>query len=113
MSGIQNVTFLENRLRNTFGYTAYDSTTNTIVVVFRGTNEPRNWLTNLSTVLTQWKNHNSAKAHQGFYNAYMAIRDELKDQLRDLLSKYPSAEILFTGHSLGGALAMIAAADIK
>lgn len=112
-SAIQEISLIENPSKNTFGFTAYESDTNTILVVFRGTINPRNWITNVTAYLSKWKNHSSAKVHKGFKEAYMAVADDVQYQVNELLIRHPNAELLFTGHSLGGALAVIAAADIK
>lgn len=43
----------------------------------------------------------------------MEIAHEVKAQVQLILSKYRDAQIHVTGHSLGGALAVVAALDIK
>lgn len=50
--------------------------------------------------------------HKGFWEAYLVIRDELHEFLRKELKNEP-AEIFFTGHSLGGALATFGAIDFS
>lgn len=45
--------------------------------------------------------------HSGFAGVYQAIRDELQQ----LVGRYPTSQVVFTGHSLGGAVASIASAD--
>ena len=53
------------------------------------------------------------QVHRGFFNAYNAIAGNIRSELRTLIHAFPRAEILVTGHSLGGALATIAAADLR
>lgn len=50
--------------------------------------------------------------HNGFYEAYTIIRGFLHGILRAELMKNPNT-VVFTGHSLGGALATFAAIDFK
>ncbi|MEM6591447.1 MAG: lipase family protein, partial [Cyanobacteria bacterium P01_C01_bin.73] len=47
--------------------------------------------------------------HRGFMDAYFSVRDRLLDNIRT----FPEAKLRFTGHSLGGALATIAALDTQ
>ena len=48
--------------------------------------------------------------HSGFWDAYVVVREFVHKVLRKELSKQPG-HLCFTGHSLGGALATIAAKD--
>ena len=43
----------------------------------------------------------------------MAIATQLVNTVQSLLKQYPNARILTTGHSLGGALALIAAVELR
>lgn len=52
-------------------------------------------------------------AHSGFLEAYNEIRHELQDAVQSaLLEAGPRARLYLTGHSLGGALATLAALDL-
>lgn len=50
---------------------------------------------------------NHIKLHRGFWNQYVALRPWVLEQQQ----RHPTADAHFTGHSLGGALAQIAALD--
>jgi alpha-beta hydrolase superfamily lysophospholipase len=50
--------------------------------------------------------------HEGFYSAYNDVRQEMGNTLIELMDEHEGYPILVTGHSLGGALAIIAAVDI-
>jgi predicted lipase len=50
--------------------------------------------------------------HTGFWEAYSVVREFVHRTLRRELLQAP-AHVCFTGHSLGGALASIAAIDFK
>jgi hypothetical protein len=77
----------------------------TAVIVFRGTDDVPDWFANLdgrSTLVEQ------GSIHTGFYDAYHA----LKAQVMKLLEKAKAKHIWITGHSLGGAVALVCAYDL-
>ncbi len=73
------------------------------VLVFRGTQGGiSNWLFNLSTALSPWPS--GGYVHKGFKLVLMEAWEEIQQQLKGL-----SEPLYYTGHSLGGALAVLAA----
>jgi hypothetical protein len=79
------------------------------IVAFRGTkfsrvSEVRNDLNNNTSTLTL--SGNEYKVHEGFKTEYELCRDSLQENIKDI-----NKPIIFTGHSLGGALATFAALD--
>ena len=50
--------------------------------------------------------------HTGFANSYRAVRTEVLDAVKEILQGHPDRTIVLTGHSLGGAIANLAAMDI-
>ncbi len=76
------------------------------VLAFRGSSEPTNWVHNFNTGLSPW--FGGGLVHQGFLEALMKIWEPIRHRLRRL--KMP---VFFSGHSLGGALATLAAADFS
>jgi predicted lipase len=94
------------------GYTGYSPKTG-IVVVFRGTTNADNWITNLNIKKVNYSRCNKCKVHDGFYDAWQALQNDTYLQVQQLKSQYRTAPISLTGHSLGGAIATLAAADLK
>ncbi|KAF0685696.1 Aste57867_22443 [Aphanomyces stellatus] len=82
-----------------------------IVVAFRGTASTANAITDLTYNFVApdlWTDdHPDIRLHAGFWAAYCSVRD----QLHAVLGTHADKPWHFTGHSLGGALATIAAFD--
>ena len=85
------------------------------VVSFRGTANVQDWMTNLRYSLTPVDfpqaegREPTGKVHQGFLDAFRSVRGQVDRYL-------PWAEglpIFITGHSLGGALATLGAANLS
>ena len=73
---------------------------NAIVVAFRGTTNVRDFITDAEA----WRrNIEDCQIHYGFYRALVSINDELTAHLAAL----PARPLFITGHSLGGALALL------
>lgn len=76
------------------------------VVVFRGTDDPGDWLANLNRFVAKTPD---GPAHRGFYTAYMPLSYQAVVLVRATEAK--SAWV--TGHSLGGALALLCAYELS
>ncbi len=77
------------------------------LVAFRGT-EPQavsDLDTDLAATLDPWPGHATARVHHGFAKALASVELELSLWL----AGRPAAPVIFTGHSLGAALATLAA----
>jgi hypothetical protein len=99
----------------------------TIVIAFRGTQQLQDWLTNLQIQLVAFiqpppfacsqaipRVMAGSKIHEGFYRAWASrkVRGRIVRCLADWLQERPDSKVYVTGHSLGGALASVAAASL-
>lgn len=83
-----------------------------IVVAFRGTCDFGDVLTDIAAIPREIGD--LGKVHEGFSRAYDSVREALHAVLaRGCLGDGEGWEVIFTGHSLGGALATLAALDVS
>jgi triacylglycerol lipase len=75
------------------------------VIAFRGTDTAFDWFTNLDLLDESTP---FGPIHAGFYNAYQSM----KPQIIKVLGQRNPKRLWITGHSLGGALAVVAAYDL-
>jgi triacylglycerol lipase len=92
----------------------YKDLDNTLTIAFRGSTSLQDWINNfkLNKLEYPWSGvtNSGVKLHAGFTDAYKSIRI----QLRTLVAQYQKThQIVFTGHSQGGAIALIAALDCQ
>ncbi|MFT2110134.1 lipase family protein [Marinomonas sp. 2405UD68-3] len=79
---------------------------NYLSFAFRGTDEIADWIDNINAFSTQAL---FGSFHRGFWNALMDVWAVLYDRC-NMLQQQKKRPVFFTGHSLGGAMATIAAA---
>jgi len=97
-------------------YVGWDNTRERIVVAFRGSDNADNWIrTNLNLIPDSYPNAavlSDPKLHPGFYGAFKELEEAgIVSAMGELTAQHPGANVFVTGHSLGGALASIAALE--
>eukprot|EP01083_Nonionella_stella_P097610 274362_1 len=102
-------------------FTGYDPQTEQVVISFRGTQNNNNLLLDFDWEQMYFKDGNAHDPggglwaiHKGFYWGMHELYDKgLLSSLQELFAEHQDANVLITGHSLGGALAQILALLFK
>lgn len=105
---VKNCNFYK-KIRNDLGLDCYLITDNKkeyLKIIFSGTNEKMDWLSNLNIKKFYFKK--KTYVHKGAYNMYMKSKKEIISELRKIEYK----KIIIIGHSLGGYLSQILAYDL-
>jgi hypothetical protein len=111
--GFSKLTSFHNGMTDGWAFIAEG--TDLIALAFRGTSSTKNWDTDFHVALIHPDNTDrQLHVHQGFYRAFVKL-DEGKLGIEEKIDAIKQATsgavpIYITGHSLGGALAQIAAA---
>jgi len=93
---------------------AFGAGGHTLVLSFRGSENLQNWVENLKIAKTD-RNMSCAgcKVHSGFYDCWRSLSRPMVAELRALRASHPLAAVYVTGHSLGAAIAMLAAYELE
>ncbi|KAL7625674.1 hypothetical protein AAE478_004895 [Parahypoxylon ruwenzoriense] len=95
------------------GFVSSDDTNKVIVVSFQGSTSIRNWITDFEFIQVPCDLVDGCLIHLGFKTAYDEIEEELLAALATARGAHPNYRIIFTGHSLGGAVATVAAGYVR
>lgn len=104
------------------GYVGYDPVLNQVVITYRGSSSIRNWFADLEFTQVACSKYMSSglsgaisgcKVHEGFGKAWASLSNDTYNGLTKALAAHPTAAIVLTGHSLGAAVATIAAAELR
>lgn len=95
------------------GFVGVDKTRSEIVITFRGSSSLENWMANMLMSredVPQWCE--GCEVHEGFWKAYNE-QPQVLETVERLAGEYKNYTITAVGHSLGGALATLAAVELR
>lgn len=95
------------------GFVATDPVRREIILSIRGSSNVRNWITNFQFLSGSCDLVRRCRVHSGFNNAWNEISVAAQNAVRQARSANPSYRVVTTGHSLGGAVATLAAAYLR
>ena len=81
------------------------------VLSFRGTMRAYEWLKNSKFLPKSSPWGDECRVHSGFLEMYMEMREQVLESTRAI--RESGQKLLITGHSLGGAIAQLAACDLR
>jgi hypothetical protein len=88
-----------------------DESSGLTIVAFRGSANPGDALQDAKAVLVDaGPKYGAGKVHQGFDEQLETIWPPIATKIREARAEHPDRPVLFTGHSLGGAMAVLALA---
>lgn len=110
----RTITEFQNSLRSDVtGFVATDTTNQLIVLSFRGSRSVRNWITNVQFPDVTTTICSNCNASTGFWNSWLEAQSKVLNAVNSARAQYPNYKVVSTGHSLGGALATIAAGVLR
>jgi hypothetical protein len=105
--------FINELSTDVTGYVATDSVNKLIVVAFRGSVTMPNFIADIEFSLTPIDICTGCNGETGFWTSWTQARDGVLNAVKSAATTNPSYKIVSVGHSLGGAIAAYAAAELR
>ncbi|KAK9708654.1 hypothetical protein K7432_009515 [Basidiobolus ranarum] len=117
---VQVTSYFDDLFTGLAGYVGVNHKEKTIIVAFRGSANIRNWLHDFDFLPLNFAYPDAEKdtlVHGGFLKAFNSVSEDVISGLKQVVDQLPNNpddyQLLVTGHSLGGAVAVLGAMEIK
>ncbi|ORY15353.1 Alpha/Beta hydrolase protein [Clohesyomyces aquaticus] len=95
------------------GFVATDHTNRLVVISFRGSSTLQNWITDGIYSTSDTDICPSCEVHDGFWFSWSEARNRVLAALENTASKNAGYQVVVVGHSLGGAIGVLCAAEMR
>ncbi|KAI4122262.1 MAG: hypothetical protein LQ338_005909 [Usnochroma carphineum] len=95
------------------GYIAVDDTNKIVVLAIRGSVSKKNWHADWDMIRTKINFCHECHVHRGFKNSWEEVKDAVIGNMQKAVELHPDYRIVVTGHSLGAAVATLAAGELR
>ncbi|KAL1979820.1 hypothetical protein VTN96DRAFT_5080 [Rasamsonia emersonii] len=114
--GMTKISDITNSTTDVHGWILRDDGAREILAVFRGTESLQNYATDTNYTLAPFDifpQCEGCEVHGGYYLAWVSIVEQVQARLQEQKALFPDYGVVLTGHSLGGSLAALAAAQFS
>lgn len=112
MKGSVLISSIRGKVADLGAYVAYRAGTKQLIVSISGTSNIKQSLQDLRTLHHKHPAGSGCKVHTGFWKMYRGIKPEVISAVKEGLRDREVAELVLTGHSLGGALSYFLVIDL-
>ncbi|KAG0743970.1 hypothetical protein G6F57_009557 [Rhizopus arrhizus] len=106
------ITTFKSVVSDTNGFVVSSASQKTIFLVFRGTTSYQQSVVDMTANFVPFSKVSGAMVHAGFYNSVKEVINNYYPKIQSAIKANPDYKVVVTGHSLGGAQALIAGVDL-
>ncbi|EIE81342.1 hypothetical protein G6F46_004700 [Rhizopus delemar] len=106
------ITTFKSIVSDTNGFVVTSASQKTIFLVFRGTTSYQQSVVDMMANFVPFSKVSGAMVHAGFYNSVKEVVNNYYPKIQSVIKANPDYKVVVTGHSLGGAQALIAGVDL-